>query len=336
MSLDINYFRAIQGSLECNNEKDIKLAELKNNYIHNFDSSIGVEYDTLKNGVSQNFIIITTKDPHICTIKARADEKLSTGDIIDYHGGKWIVADMKNGLDICYEGIIRQCNFKLCYQNGNSIILEQWCLITDTYAEVSSNGKVITTPIGKTVIQIPYNNNTKMLYKDKRIMLEKVYDGTGKEIGTVYKITGFDGKTTDYGNGKLITLTIESDSFSDKDNLVQMVCDYIEPTPSPIPSPDLLNCIINGTPTIRMGGTARTLTALFYKSDGITIDDTIIPVWNVDISDAYASNIHSSQNGNSISIWTDDINDIIGQTITISVVDSNGLYNSTSKILEVV
>ena len=175
-----------------------------------------------------------------------------------------------------------------------------------------------------------------MLYKDKRIMLETAYDSNGKQIGIVYKITGFDGKTNDYGNGKLITLTIESDSYSDKDNLVQMVCDYIEPTDSPTPSPTLLNCVINGATTIRMGGTARTLTVVFYKSDGTTVDDTIVPMWNVDISDTFISNVHTSSNGNSISIWTDDIDGIIGQTIMISVVDSDSLYNSTSKILEVV
>ncbi|MEG0898444.1 MAG: hypothetical protein RSF40_01880 [Oscillospiraceae bacterium] len=341
MELNSDYFRAIQGATGCNNKKEVKVAEVKRRFARDFDTSINVNYDTLRNDIVQNLIVLPTKKETVCTVKSRPDEFIFIGDIITYNKSKWLVTKLKTGVNICCEAVIEKCNFKMRYQLHNSTIIEQWCLITNSYSEISSDGKVVSTPIGKTVMLLPYNENTRRIHKDKRIMTETVFTKDNSEIGVVYKVTGFDGKLHDYGaDGRLIELGVESTSYLEStDNIVEMIADYISPTSPPIPptpNPTLLKCEVAGRSSIRVGGSARRYTAKFYGVDGIAEAVGIIPKWEFVCKPELKQYFTLTPIENFIDIVALDNETIIGEMVSLKLTDIGGLYAETQMKIEVV
>lgn len=341
MALTINYFRAIQGATGYNTIKDIKIAEAKRNFAREFNNSINVVHDALINQIKQDLIIIPTEKDNICLLKAKPNESFKIGDVITYNNAKWLITSLFKDVEIARRGVMQKCNLNLKYQNNSSVVLEQPCIISDSYSEVASSGKVVSIPIGKTSLILPYNQNTKIIHKDKRLMIETAYDHTGKTIGIVYNVSGFDGKTKDYGiDGRNLILTIETGTYSEADdNIQEMICNYISPTTPhtpPVPDPTLLNCEVTGSLYIKAGGSARSYQATFYKSDGTTVDTTITPKWQLVCLPEHAQYYTTTPNLNSISIQAADNSAIIGTEIKLVLTDTGGLYNSSEFIVKVV
>lgn len=330
----MDYFRAIHGAIGCETAKDRKVHEFKTRFARDFDSSINAVYDSTKNGIPQDFIITPTKSG--CSLIARPGESFSIGDIIFYNSLHWLVTNVNFHDELTCSGEMVRCNRQIRWQNPKSLeIIERWCLVTKPYTSNIDEGMVLSVSNREFKVQLPYDNETRLLDLDKRFMLE-IIDGKPR----TYKCTSVDQNTNKYQDidGGFIVLNLTQDeSGQENDNADLMICNYISPGDAPPPSPpsaDLLKCEISGRGTIKAGLGSRTYRAVFYMEDGVTEDSSISAVWSVNIPDDMVAHITWEQNGNAISIQAGEA--AIGCAILINLIDENGRYAASSMNVEVV
>jgi hypothetical protein len=336
LALDIDYFLAIQGMTNYKTEKEIKLLEAQDNFNENFDSSIGYEDKTLNNGVSQEFIITTSNNK--VKIKSRPNDTFNIGDTIDYHNFKWLVTEILNGFELCTSGVLKQCNHLFRFQNHTSDILEYWGVLEKFQASTDEEDEITSLSSKRNAI-LPFNDDTKKIFIGKKIFIETRFNKDNEEIPVVYEVKNINSATSNYGNGKLLELTLEEVSASENDSIIEKIADYISPvTPPSPPSPDptLLTCEISGSLILKSGGSERWWKSVFYKSDGTTIDDTISPVWELVIPTGHESYYISTQNEDLIYISAANESSIIGDVLKLQLSDSNGLYNTAEFYIKVV
>lgn len=341
MALGIDYFRAIQGGIGHTNVKDVKVAEVRRQFANDFDSSIGVVYDALRNDIQQDFIITPTKESNKCSVYTRPDEELNIGDIIMWNKLHWLVIDKDFQNDIYNAGTIVQCNRIIRWQNPITLeIIERWCFCSDPYSSGIDEGNVISVQDVKFKIQIPYDSETIQIMTDKRLMLDVI---NGK--ADTYKVISSNRITGKYQDidGGFIKWIIQSDqSVADRDNLELMICDYIDPgTPPEPPEPsvsNLLKCEIIGRSNLRIGGSPRNYTAKFYASDGVTeVKDGISPVWKLVTPVGHEVYYKISlSNGNSVSICAEEYRFLVGDRLKLVLSNKDGLYSSAEMEIEVI
>ena len=104
------------------------------------------------------------------------------------------------------------------------------------------------------------------------------------------------------------------------------MCNYFVPTP-PQPSTTCEITYLN-SPTIYVGGTAKTFTTIFKDSDG-NILTGISAIWSTDISVADQTKILFTDKGNN-TCTLKAINDmsLIGKVVRLSVTDINNIYST--------
>ena len=68
--MDDLYLRAIQGTIGCKTTKDAKVAATRARFAKDFDSSINVVYDALRNDTQQDLIIY-----RLCQTRRRAENR---------------------------------------------------------------------------------------------------------------------------------------------------------------------------------------------------------------------------------------------------------------------
>lgn len=281
-------------------------------------------------------------------IKTTLDNEFELGDVfilIEEDGtiSYWICTDKNNYHNAYFKGLLRECNQLFKFQNGTPKILEYWGFTENPYSTTLSNGNVVSVPTNKLNFTMPYNDDTMKIFIDKRFVTEIGYDKNGKEIPIVYKVTSRESNTTNFSGGRFLKMMAEFDAHTDKDSVEFMIADYIPddgsvdpPTP---PDPDLLKCEISGSSSqIKVGGSVRQWAAKFYEVDGVTEAVGVVPIWEYELDDEYVDYIGSlkcTQNGNFISIQCDDEN-LIGATLKLSLVDSNGLYNKIYLNIDIV
>lgn len=236
MSLDMSYFRAVQGATGLDNIKDVIAEETKTRLKNDFLSSISCEHHTKRNGTEQKFVVTKTDRASVMDIHAFPDEDLVIGDYIDCYGQKWIVHEASATNTFHLSGKMKQCNFLLRFQNGTSEIHERWCnLDKGVYSTAEKNTPVASTPDKQYVIWIPLDSQTEKIYQGKRLAIQKWYDKDGEEHVQAYEVTSVNGASENYAGGKLLLLTLRSVADSVADSLEEMVCDYIAPVVVPDP-----------------------------------------------------------------------------------------------------
>lgn len=324
----MDYFRAIHNSTGLNNAKDAKVAEFQRRFGYDFDSSINVVHDALRNDVPQDFIITPTQTG--CNIWARPGETFNIGDIIYYNTIHWLVTDVNFHDDLTRSGRMVRCNRQVRWQNQRTgEIIERWCLVTKPYTSNIEEGMAIATSNREFKIQIPYDEETIQIDLDRRFLLE-VINGEPK----AYTVTSVDAQTNRYQDvdgGFLIWNLSQGEYNPSTDNVELMIANYFDPKITPDPEEPLLPCLINGRDTIR-GGMSRTYEAVFYDESG-EITSEPVTVWNVSAdSDAIAW----SADGNTLALTLPDDGLPVGSIITITVTDADGVYTTAEMQVEVI
>lgn len=324
-------------TLDGNTQRDRLINKEKYQISHNIINH--PSYKTvLINEVSDGIIIINTDDSKTKNYNAMPNKTYPIGSLIDYANGKWLITDINADSEVYQTGIIKQCNHLLRFQNNTSTIVECWGILEKPQASLTESREV-TVLSSKLKLTLPYNNDTRKIHIDKRLFIETRFDENGKEIAVVYKVNNIINSISDYGNGKLLEITLEEVGSSTSDSLTEKIADYIAPdTPSvpQTPDPVLLNCVITGSSYIKSGGSARSYEAKFYKEDGATLDTTITPVWQLICLPEHTQYYTTQSNGNFISISAADNSGIIGTEIKLILTDIGGLYNPTEFIVKVV
>lgn len=229
--VDINYFRAIQGAIGCNNTKEILLAETKSRIALDFLESINCCHDSMRNGINQKFIITTTDKTSMMDILAFPDEDLFVGDMIDAFNEKWIVSEVFATNEIHYKGKMLQCNHLFKWQNHGGEILECWGVLdSGVYSTSEKSTDTMILPDQQFKVYLPYNDDTKLIYEGIRFATEVIYNEHGEQELACYRVTGVDSTSESFGGGKILSLKLRSDIFRKSiDNIELRVCDYVDP-----------------------------------------------------------------------------------------------------------
>lgn len=337
MNIDVNYFKAIQGATGLSSEQDVVIQGTKNRLASDLTHSIHYKESAKINDVVKKLVIAPSKVSYKSVISVLPDGDLWAGDIVSDGNDNWLIVETKVGNPVQTIGTGWLCNCKFRFQNGTSTIIETHGVLDDgTYSKTKDDQIVVLD--NKYKIYLPYNDDTKKLYVDKRLATNVSYDKDGKEILTCFKITAIDPVSQSYGQGAhLLVFTVESCTYDKSvDSIPEIICNYIASSgnnPTPEPTPTLLPCSITTSRSTIRTGASFTFVSTFYKSDGTTVDSGVIAKWSVS---PVVAGITSTPNGSSISISVANNDDLVGQTFTVSVTDVGGLYNTATCNVEVV
>lgn len=329
--MDDLYFRAIQGTIGCKTKKDAKVAATRARFANEFDSSINVVYDALRNDVQQDLIITPTKEQNKFTVFARPGDELKIGDILYWNKLHWLMTDIAFDDDIYTTGTMVRCNRQIAWMNERGQIIKRWCLTTKPYTANVETGQVVSVLKGKYDVKLPYDQDTIDVPIGKRFMLDIV---GGKPM--CYKLDFADVNTNKYSDidGGFIEWNLTSDQFNkDTDNVASMICDF---TTASSDSPDVRNrCRINGKSTVKAGCT-NTYTPVFYDAEYNPV--TVTPVWDISISDAADDKhiLHSVDEQGRLKLSVDFVESVIGHTFTITLLDKDGKYEPSTIDVKVV
>lgn len=307
----------------------------KHNLVKKFVDS--PDYKGMMIDNTQQYVMVSsTEADNKKRIKSMPGETIKLGALIIWNEMHWLVNSVDFDDEIYQIGTIVQCNRIIRWQNPiTREIIERWCFCSKPYTSNVEKGNVFTTLKGKYDIQLPYDEETIQVGVDKRLMLDIVGG-----VPMVYKITFPDTNTNKYQDieGGFIEWTVESDAYvREKDNVDLMICDYISPG-APVDPPVIgsLNCKIDGRTELRCGGSSRIWKPIFYQSDGVTTDDTVVAKWSVTILPEHEQYYNIQQNDNFINISVADSEAVIGSIFKITLTDDAGLYEPCELVVEVI
>ncbi|MCY9594007.1 hypothetical protein PC41400_14475 [Paenibacillus chitinolyticus] len=139
---------------------------------------------------------------------------LYAGDLIEWNYEKWLITSMESISTIYYAGTMSKCLGNLKWLNGDGLMRDTWF----TFNSISNansgvnEGQIINLGNEYRHILIPLNENTKLISKDKRFILDQ----------RAWKAIGVD-RISKRG---IINLTLKEDAVANSDNLELEVADY--------------------------------------------------------------------------------------------------------------
>lgn len=173
--MDMKYIRAIHGSTGLNHWKDTKIANLKRNVNKYFHRSSDYQYDTLRNGEPQEFIIYngTTLDKK--KIIARPNAEIHVGDIIDAYNAKWFVTtvDLNDQIYPKAECILCNCVIRWLSRRDGSIVERiGYAENAAKYATGVRDSNVFQEIEFQIKVKLPVDEETVTLRRDDRFLLD--------------------------------------------------------------------------------------------------------------------------------------------------------------------
>ena len=333
MVLDINYFKNIQNAHGLDSSQKVLINDNKRRLSYDMVSSINYKASAKRNSVSQPVVISVGEQTYKSVITTMPGDSLYSGDLIDSEGERWLVVETNTTNPIQITGTAWLCNQLFKLQNYSTLIIEKYGVFDDGTYSQSSNDKIVTLQ-DKTKFYLPYDNDTKFIFVDKRLATDKVYNKSAEFEMLCWSVTAVNPKSKNYMAGShLLELSVQSSAYdATKDSIENMVCDYIS-TSGGGSTGELLPCSITTARSTIGTGRSYTYAVTFYKADGVTVDDTVVAVWTVSPA---ITGVTSTPNGNSIQISVANNDDLVGSTFVLSVTDSGGLYNTTTYKVEVV
>ncbi|MBQ0036424.1 MAG: hypothetical protein KBT35_05860 [Firmicutes bacterium] len=177
------------------------------------------------------------------------------GDYIKFNERMYLVTSLNTDDEIYSSGIMSICMYVLRWQKKDGTIIERWCVPQDftKYDSGQVANGVITIPSNQYGIIVPIDNETKVLPRDTRFVMDIVDDIDVKNgaIPDTYMLTNEKPILYDYryfNRGGIITFTFKFDAFnSNTDKWVNCgdhfgwICDYVEKEKSEIISVTIPN-----------------------------------------------------------------------------------------------
>lgn len=238
------------------------------------------------------------------------NEDFKLGDLVVWAGRHWLVLEVDADDEIHRRGRMEECNHLFRWQNsGSSTICESYGIVENPYSRNIAEGKVLTEPFNQLRFLLPYTDTTKRWYKGKRIGLEVGYNKKGEEILVSYEILDNSSVSSNFGNGRYLTVMAQFSDWNQTDSILEMIADYMPPEPTSEPT-------IVGPTKIRAGSSAY---ATFSYGADADADDGAL-VWFVDFSTEYETLIEytvDAVTGNLLLRVLDGDDSVIGEYITI-------------------
>lgn len=279
--------------------------------------------NTLVDGELKKMIVSSTQALNEKTFVLMPGDTIKIGDIVVWENLHWLVVELDFDNTIAYKGRIAQCNRQIRWQNPvTKDIIERWCLMTKPYTSNVTNGTQISVSNREYKVQIPYDDETKLVDLDKRFMLELI---NGKP--RTYSCTSVDQQTNvyqDLENGFIVWNLSQDEAGRPGDNAELMICDYVEPEEN---LPSSVKASITGMDVLRAG-----LGEFEYTLDSES--DVDVVSWHISVQDEMREYIHMSESGIH-SVYLSAAVQAIGALIEIYVTDRLG-DEIARKVVEVV
>ena len=279
--------------------------------------------NTLVDGELKKMIVSSTQALNEKTFVLMPGDTIKIGDIVVWENLHWLVVELDFDNTIAYKGRIAQCNRQIRWQNlVTKNIIERWCLMTKPYTSNVTNGTQVSVSNREYKVQIPYDDETKLVDLDKRFMLE-IIDGKPR----TYSCTSVDQQTNvyqDLENGFIVWNLSQDEAGRPGDNAELMICDYVEPEEN---LPSSVKASITGMDVLRAG-----LGEFEYTLDSES--DVDVVSWHISVQDEMREYIHMSESGIH-SVCLSAAVQAIGALIEIYVTDRLG-DEIARKVVEVV
>lgn len=323
-------------NLQRNNDRNKTVNEVVSGILQNLQNNPSYQANSTVNGVTQP-ILATRNETRKCKITVIPGDKMCIGDLVHVFNEYWLCMELyMDEYGVTY-GEIWMCNHVLRYQNRTPYIIEKHAIIDDGSYSKSSDKAVIVTD-DKHTCYVSLDEESAGLYVDKRLGVDIVLNAEGLPILDVGKITWIDTKSNNYGEGShLLTFRIDNDVYNpEKDNLEELVCDYIERDTQAEEDSSTGEAsgyiYIEGRDSLRIG-TGRTYTANAVDETGEHVDGALNIEW---IIENLPDGISIVPDGEKcvVKIPLDDA--LIGCSFTLSCKDLTGKYKAGNKEVAVV
>lgn len=302
--------------------KDRILNQTQNLYNRKFSESLSCK-DVIINGINTQLMIASdsNKNSFKKLFQTFPNQIVNFGTYITYKNMLWLVTDADVESELYVNGTISLCNWLFKWQDtkGNILSRQSVVLNASQYNSGVEENKVMTLGSNQYMVYLPLDEDTLKLTYDKRIFIDNNYK-------VPYKITRPDNVSNSYNGDGLITLIMSQDVLSDEDRPDLGLCNYFVPTP-PQPSTTCEITYLN-SPTVYIGGNAKTFTAVFKDDEG-NILTNISAIWSTDISIADQTKILFTDEGNNTcTLKAVKDNSLIGKVVRLSVKNSDNTLSS--------
>ena len=273
------------------------------------------------NNIERHLMIDKNTKLSTKSIKTLPNEKIDLGNLVVWNDINWLVTEIDLDDEVYTKGTISLCNWLFKWQDSSGNILTRNSVVLNAsqYNSGIDENKTLTLGSNQFMVYLPLDEDTLELTYDKRVFIDNNYQ-------IPYKITRPDNVSTSYNGDGLIVLIMSQDVLSDGDRPDLGLCNYFVLTP-PQPSTTCEITYLN-SPTIYVGGNAKTFTTIFKDSEGNILTD-ISAIWSTDISVADQTKILFTDKGNN-TCTLKAINDmsLIGKVVRLSVTDINNIYST--------
>ena len=290
-----------------------------------FYTSIAVKCDTsftVFSNAEDRYVsipFVTLSDKY--TLSNNSTISMISGAVVIYTGDNSYARDMSvNSAYYNYGGYYKVGN--VFYNNGLAYVyMTREAMPADKYT-LSYTGVTSLDMANATTYQLSYTaikndvvvNNPALTYVSSDDTIATV-DGNG--LMTLLK-EGTVGITATWVDGNNTTC----------ETTIAITNGGVEPEPTPT----IGTVTITGTSRLKVT-VSRKYTATYTDANGNDISSKYTSVWTITNATFDTSKLTQNVNGNQITLSFDDEN-IIGETFTLNVVDTNGLYTPATKDIE--
>lgn len=336
--MDLSYFQQINNVYKSNSKQETDLFLLNRHVNDRFDDTI--DYHVVKrNDKDFELIIKRVADTETKkTIKSRPGCYFNLGDIIEWHGSRWIISEVDPDDKTYLSGAMRLCNLRLIWKNKKGNIVDRYCFAENLtkYSSGVTGFDEIKNADYQYGITIGYDDETRVLKRDKRFIIDDIdiippeaYKLTGREI--------FINNCSYFNRGGIINFTISHHEYNENTDKVitlsngeQVWCaDYISIDDRPVQEVST-EITWTGRNIIIAGGNYKTFSVKFTDKYGDDIE--LKPIWIVTSLPNFEQYIHTKVVDSNFLVKADYTDEILGESIQIDVSDESGQYHSSIQI----
>lgn len=331
MGVNWPLYETLLGNGMATDRREVAINESVNAFVSGMVDDPAYQENAIVDGEATPLIASRTSTV-ACTIKAPPATDIHIGDMVECFNEHWIVVELYVDKVGIINGEMWLCNNILRFQNHSIAIISRHCVVDDgTYSKKSSDPDAFV--LANTYkIYITIDNATQKMFVDKRLALGQIYSAGGEKILEVYKIIGMDVKSKNFGEGShLMVLTLQRDVYDEHaDSLSENICDIFVSNGDTAEPQVTGSCVIVGRDVARLG-TSRKYTATFTDASGEVVSN-VTPVWTVSAPDGITYNT----SGTECTVNVPLNEKYVGETITITVSDTDNTFGSYEKKVQVI
>lgn len=291
----------------------------------------------LIDGEEQDVVITSRAELYQKKINALPNEHIYAGSIVEWNGRHWIITETDCEDDVYQRGLMFQCNVYLQWQKDDGTIIGRYGYSEDItqYATGVVDNKIFNSIQFALKIKFPMDEETVKLRRDRRFLLDVITDKpnayilSNRNVLTEnYLPQPVDEKYNFDGRGKVLMLTLTQTQLTQNDNEELMIADYFVPE-APVPIMNFCKIEHKGKPEVKLGGSFKTFSPVFYDSNHNIITD-ITPKWEVIVPPQYVDSFIVEYKDNNIRIKALDNPEIANSSILLKL--SNEVNNSVYEL----